>query len=148
LVGAAYTSDLTLRACWDPGWYNLDQPLKVGRRDTLAFVRRYLSAKPEYDLVFANTVGSDWDYRSATVKSIEHARFGPLDEIDTTAFGQYSFRFPDGQWVTIEAEQSLGLVTAASPGFPVDACNPAWAHNSGWALVVMLVDVTEATHRT
>ena len=56
----------TLRAWWDPGWYNLDQPVKVGRHDTFAFVRRYLAAKPGFDLVFATTVGSDWDYRSAT----------------------------------------------------------------------------------
>jgi hypothetical protein len=154
---------VTLRAWWDPRWYNLDQSLRVGRRDTFAFFwsgdltvddprvgfdphpERLFLTKPDYDLVFANTVGSAWDYRSATVESIEHAGFGPLDEVDTMSFGQYSFRFHNGRWVTIEAEQGLGEVNAASPDFPVDVCDPAWAGNSGWALVVMLADVTEAS---
>jgi hypothetical protein len=89
----------SVRAWWDPGWHNLDQLLKVGRHDTFAFYRSHFPATPGYDLVFANTVGSDWDHRSATVESIEHARFGYLDEV---------------------------------------ACDPAWAGNSGWALVVLL----------
>lgn len=135
---------MTLRAWWDPGWYNLDQPLKVGRRDTFAFFRSQHVTKPGYDVVIANTMGSDWDYRSATVEAIEHARFGPLDEVDTTQFGQYTFRFHDGRWVTIEAEEGPGCVNAASPDFPADVCDRAWADNSGWALTVVLSDVTEA----
>jgi len=152
---------VTLRAWWDPSWYNLDQSLKVGRRDTFAFFwnadltlddlrvefdphpERLFLTKPGYDLVFANETGMAWDYRSATVESIEHARFGPLDEVDTRSFGQYRFRLGDGRWVTIEAEESPGEVNAASPGFPVDVCGPAWASNSGWALVVVLAEVTE-----
>ncbi|MEU5725067.1 hypothetical protein ABZ783_25055 [Micromonospora sp. NPDC047738] len=154
---------MALLAWWDPGWYNLDQSLRVGRRDTFAFFwpgdmavddprigfdrhpHRLLLTKPGYDLVFANSVGRAWDYRSATVESIEHARFGPLDAVDTTSFGQYTFRLHDGRSVTIEAEETPGAVNAASPDFPVDVCDPAWAGNSGWALVVVLADVTEAS---
>jgi hypothetical protein len=136
------STEAMLRAWWDPGWYNLDQSLQAGRRDKLAFFRRELLTQPGYDLVFANTVGSDWEYRSATVESIEHARFGILNEVDTTRFGQYTFRFRDGQWVNIEGEEGPGRVNAASPDFPVDACNPAWAGNSGWSLAVVLSDVT------
>jgi hypothetical protein len=149
---------LTLKAWWDPGWYNLDQPLKVGQRDTYAFFlgegmavegfdphpERLYRTKPGYDLVFANTVGSAWDYRSAIVESIEHDAFGPLDAVETLDFGQYTFRFHDGRWVTIEAEQGPGSVNAASSGFPSDACDPAWANTSGWALTVVLADVTKA----
>ncbi|GAB3644975.1 hypothetical protein GCM10028833_03200 [Glycomyces tarimensis] len=134
-----------LRAWWDPGWYALDQPLKVGRHDTFAFYRRGLPARPGYDRVFANNVGSAWDYRSATVVSIEHARFGPLDEVDTAQFGQYTFRFSDGRWVTVEAEERLGDVEAASADFPVDVCERAWAEHSGWALAVALADITTAS---
>jgi hypothetical protein len=133
-----------MRGLWDPGWYNLDQPLKVGRRDTFAFLRRDRSARAGYDLVFANTVGGGWDYRDATVEAIEHARFGPLDEVETVRFAEYTFRFHDGRWVTVEAEESVGRVNAASEGFPADECDPAWAYNSGWALVVTLTGVGKA----
>ena len=98
-----------------------------------------------YDLLFANSVGSAWDYRSATVESIEHATFGPLDEVETLDFGRYTFRFHDGRWVTIEVEQGPGIVNAASPDFPVDVCDPAWARSSGWALDVVLADVVESS---
>jgi hypothetical protein len=153
---------VTLRAWWDPGWYNLDQSLKVGRRDTFAFYwgarvsaddprigfdphpERLFLTLPGYDLVFANSVGRAWDYRSAIVESIEHARFGPIDEVDTVSFGQYTFRFHDGRWVTIETEQGLGSVNGASEDFPANACDPAWPRNSGWALVVVLAEVSEA----
>ena len=153
---------MTLRAWWDPLWYNADESLKVGQRDTFAFFwsgdltiddvrvgfdphpERLFLTKPGFDLVFANRPGSAWDYRSATVESIEHAAFGRLDEVDTTTFGEYTFLLHDGRWVTIEAEQGPGGVNAASPDFPIAVCEPAWAQNSGWALVVMLADVTEA----
>jgi hypothetical protein len=138
---------VTLHGWWDPGWYNLDQPLKAGRRDTFAFLRAGRGARPGYDLVFANTVGGDWDDYTATVVSIEHAGFGALDEVDTVRFGEYTFRFRDGRWVSIEAEQGPGHVNAASPGFPVGSCDPAWADTSGWALTVTLADVAATKRR-
>jgi len=126
------------RALWDPGWYNLDQSLKVGQRAELTFLDEDLAADRGYDLVFANTVGGRWHHRWATVEGIEHAWFGAVDEVDTSEFGQYTFRFADGRWVAIEAEQEPGGVNAASTGFPVDECDRAWADTSGWALAVTL----------
>jgi hypothetical protein len=134
---------VTLSAWWNPGWYNTDQSLKVGQRETFWFYGSDL-ARPGYDLHFVNHGGFGWDYREATVESIEHARFGSVHEVDTRPFGQYTFRFTDGRWITIEAEEDPGTVNAASPGFPVDACDPEWANNSGWALVAVLSDVVEA----
>ncbi|MGX7669595.1 hypothetical protein [Plantactinospora sp. DSM 117369] len=136
------SSDLTLLALWDPGWYNLDQSLKVGRQDRFAFCHGVVS--PGYDLVFANGLGTNWDYRSATVELIEHPEFGLLDEVDTTAFGQYTFRLQDGRWITIEAEEGPGAVNAASPDFPVDAADPNRGGSSDWTLVVALSGVTNA----
>ncbi|MFI1996966.1 hypothetical protein [Actinoplanes sp. NPDC020271] len=72
------------------------------------------------------------------MESIEHEYFGAVVEVDTRPFGQYTFTLADGQWVTIEAEEGLGTVNGASPGFPVADCDPAWAHDDGWALVVTL----------
>ncbi|GAA3738258.1 hypothetical protein GCM10022225_21520 [Plantactinospora mayteni] len=133
-------TDMTSLALWDPGWYDLDQPLKVGRQDRFAFHHGIVS--PGYDLVFANGLGTNWDYRSATVETIEHPEFGLLDEVDTTTgFGEYTFRLQDGRWVTVEAEESPGAVNAASPDFPVDASR---AGSSDWALVVVLSGVTNA----
>lgn len=130
-----------LSAVWKPGWYNLDHSLAVGRRDAFAFPLPGPGA--EHELVFVNTVGtySEWTYWVATVVAIEHARFGPVDEVDTRPFGQYTFRFTDGRWVTIEAEEGPGHVNAASPDFPVDDCDKEWAHTGGWALQVTLADV-------
>jgi hypothetical protein len=133
---------VTVRAWWDPGWYNLDQSLKVGRRATFGFLR---AAPPsDHDVVLANDLGTpgyDWDYWSATVESIDHHRFGAVVELDARPFGQYTFTFDDGRWVTIEAEEGPGHINDASPGFPVDDCDPAWASNSGWALTVVFSDV-------
>ena len=142
------TTSAMRSARWDPGWYNLDQSLKAGHRGLFAFFRPE-GAKPGHDLTFANAVGTDWDYRTATVVSIEHARFGPVEEVDTTSFGQYTFRFTDGCWVTVEAEEAPGAINAASPGFPADACDRAGAETSGWALSVTLTDVatTRGKHR-
>lgn len=135
-----------LRAWWDPGWYNLDQSLTLGRRDRFAFVPGKALPDNGFDLVFAGTLGTDWEYRSATVEAIEHARFGPVEAVDTTQFGQYTFRFAAGWWVTIEAEQDPGHVNAISPDPPVADIDREWAHTSGWALAVTLSDVDEPSH--
>ncbi|NUT36526.1 MAG: hypothetical protein HOV79_26020 [Hamadaea sp.] len=155
---------MTVRAWWSPGWYNLDKPLKAGERDIYGFYRsgdpaghgplpvfdphpeKVFRTKPGFDLLFANSTGRAWDYRYVTIETIEHARFGPVDEVDTRSFGQYTFRFADGRWVTIEAEQGPGNVNAASPDFPVGDCDPAWADEEGWALVVTLSDIVQASH--
>jgi hypothetical protein len=135
-----------VRALWDPGWYNLDQSLITGGRDTFVFLPDASEQHPGYDLVFANTVGVDvdWAYREATVSAIEHARWGAVQEVDASRFGEYTFRFVGGRWVTIEAEEGPGSVNAASPDFPVGECDREWATTSGWALAVTLVDVTKA----
>lgn len=126
-------------ASWKTGWYNLDQSMTVGRRDAFAFSLPGPGAGPEHDLTFATW--SPWEYWVATVVSIEHARFGSVLDVDTAPFGQYTFRFADGTWVTVEAEERLANVNAASPDFPVDECDVAWAHTGGWDLHVTLADV-------
>lgn len=135
---------MALTAWWAPNWYNLDASLKVGARATYGFKRAADSPEPGYDLTFSDASLENWDYRTVTVESIEHATFGSVSEIDARAFGQYTFRFTDGRWVKIEAEQGVGDVNAASDGFPVEACERVWATTSGWALVVTLSDVVEA----
>jgi hypothetical protein len=131
---------MTIRALWEPGWYNLDSSLKVGRRDVFGFHRPCLETRPSYDRLFANDLGRDWDYRSATVVSIRHAEFGALDEVDAKPFGQYRFTLADGRWVVIEAEQGPGAVNDAHPDFPVDRCGGA----AGWSLDVVLDDLAVA----
>lgn len=129
---------VTVRALWNPGWYNLDTWLKVGREA----VHPFSTEVPQgLDVAFHNGLGHAFYYGSATVEAIEHAHFGAVAEVDTRPFGQYTFTFGDGRWVTIEAEESLGNVNRASPGFPVGECDPGWAENDGWALVVTLSDI-------
>ncbi len=128
---------MTTRALWEPGWYNLDHSLKVGRRDVFAFRRPYVETRPGYDRLFANDIGRDRDYRSAVVVSIVHAELGALAEVDAEPFGQYRFTLADGRWVVIEAEQGPGAVNDAHPDFPVDRCGGS----DDWALDVVLDDL-------
>jgi hypothetical protein len=65
-------------------------------------------------------------------------------EVDARPFGQYTFTFGDGRWVTIEAEEDPGHVNDASRGFPVGDCDPAWAGRADWALTVVFSDVVRA----
>jgi hypothetical protein len=130
---------MAVRARWDPGWYTRDQSLEVGRRARFAFYPPEPGGGGE--LVFGNTVGREWDMWEATVEAIEHARLGALHEVDASGFGEYTFRFADGRWVTIEAEQDLGRVNGASPDFPVDRVDRGWADAGGWALDVTLAGV-------
>lgn len=130
-----------LSASWKPEWYNLDQSMAVGRRHPFAFAPPGLEAVAEQELVFAATTQPPSTFWVATVVAIEHARFGPVDEVDTRPFGEYLFRFGDGRWVAIETEEGLGRVNSASPDFPAGECDEEWAYTGGWALHVTLTDV-------
>jgi hypothetical protein len=135
-----------LRAWWDPGWYNLDQSLKLGERARFAFVPGKALPSSGFDLVFAHTLGGGRELRSATVDDIEHARFGRVEEVDTSQFGQYTFRFVAGWWVTIETEEAVGHLNAVSSDPPVTHFDREWAYTSGWALAVTLSDVDEPSY--
>ncbi|HEX2144556.1 MAG TPA: hypothetical protein VHG10_08610, partial [Glycomyces sp.] len=76
---------------------------------------------------------------------IEHARFGQLTEVDTGKFSDYTFRFQDGQWATIESEQELGRLNASSPGLLVNGHDPGNAGADGWDLTVTLADVRQSS---
>lgn len=141
-----------MRALWEIHWYNTDSSLRVGERTVFQFCGPDVEPKPGYDLCFEDAVAPEEDvgdeYRLATVAAIEHRKFGALDEVDTSRFGEYTFRFSDGRWVTIDTEQAHGVVLAASPDFTIDRSDPDWTtfmerwdHHNGWDLDVILSDV-------
>jgi hypothetical protein len=144
-----------LRALWEITWYNTDRSLKVGERSVFRFCGPEVGLRPDYDLWFETNdiCGEDAvdDFRRATVESIEHPKFGALDEVDTSKTFSYTFRFRDGRWVTIDVEQSQGVVEAASPDFAIDRSDPGWSRYQGhaktwdrypdWDLEVVLSDV-------
>lgn len=126
-------------ASWQPRWYNLDQTLLVGRPSAFAFSLPGPAAGPERELTFAyRPESTHW---RATVVSIENARFGPVREVITTSFGEYTFRFEDGRWAVIEAEEWLCALNSASPDFPVEEYEEGWGQMGGWDMRVTLTDV-------
>jgi hypothetical protein len=144
-----------IRALWEIQWYNSDRSLKVGERSVFRFRGPDFTLRPDYDLWFeTNEIAEEDavdDFRRATVESIEHPKFGALDEVDTSQMFSYTFRFRDGRWVTFDVEQSQGVVEAASPDFAIDRSDPGWSRYDGrtktwdqyadWNLEVVLADV-------
>lgn len=118
-----------VRVLWEINWYNLDCSLKVGERAVFSFAEPDVRHRPRYDLQFRYSIEMDPedDYHWATVESIEHPRFGTLDEVDTTLNYVYTFRFRDGRWITVDVEQGQGTVRAASPDFVIDRDDPDWS---------------------
>lgn len=135
-----------IRALWAVGWYNQDWSLKVGERGTFPFFGPDARLKPGYDLQFEYDLDPDDDYRRATVEAIEHPELGTLDEVDTRAFGQYTYRFRDGRWAVVEAEQGIGVVLSASPDFRIDESVPGRDRCQRWDLDVVLSDLAVSSY--
>lgn len=146
-----------MRALWRIWWYNTDRSLEIGERSVFRFCGPEVALKPGYDLCFEDELvceeDAEDDFRRATVEAIEHPAFGALDEVDTRTFGEYTFRFADGRWATIDTEQAQGVVLAASPDFAIDTSGPgwgvfrgAWDQYADWDLDVVLADVVESSY--
>lgn len=146
-----------IRALWEIWWFNADRSLRVGERTVFRFCGLEDGLRPGYDLRFEDTLvceeDAEDDYRRATVEAIGHPEFGAIEEVDTTKFGEYTFRFRDGRWVTIDTEEAQGVVLAASPDFAIDKSDPQWGTFRGewdyypdWDLDVVLADVVASDY--
>jgi hypothetical protein len=145
--GLSYPARMNrIRALWAPSWHNQDWPLKVGERGTFPFFGPDAQLAPGYDLRFEYDLDPDDDYRRATVEAIEHPQFGALAEVDTRAFGQYTFLLRDGRWAVVEAEQGVGVVLSASPDFPIGESAPGRDRRQRWDLDVVLSDLAVSSH--
>lgn len=101
-----------VEAVWIPGWYNLDQSLFVGDRQTFAFFREipdYLRGNGE--LVFYNDLwyAENAFFADALVAAVSHAVLGAIQKIETR-FGEYALTLADGTRLWVESEQAPGVV--------------------------------------
>jgi len=86
---------------WEAGWYELDQPVKVGE------TQKFLLWKGENK--FYNTLLHDGDYEElkGTIISISHPILGDLNEIDTEGL-DYTFILSNGEKIIVNAEEEPG----------------------------------------
>ncbi len=123
-----------VRARWDPGWYNLDQSLAVGQRDSFCF-SRLTTPEPHGLLFHSSMLSGEEEWRDATVVSIRHPMLGDLTSVDTGTFGEYIFRLADGGSVSVEAEENPPHINRQSPDGVADEVR-------GWALEISLDNVS------
>lgn len=126
-------------AIWDPGWYELDQPLKVGRRTELFFfskIPEQFRQQANGRLVFFNTISEPIVYAEGTIVSIENAELGSVSEIDTVGL-DYTFHLAGGEALVVNAEEDPGLI--------YDKVGDKWEKSArrveDWTMVVGLKDL-------
>lgn len=122
-------------ALWLPGWYEMDQPLRLKQRTKMWFYRIPPSDFPnveDFDFVFFNQLSApdNCQVREATIGSIEHHQLGPLRQIDTQGL-DYLFLTTPGETIVVNAEENPGSAKQASLDI------------KDWSLRVTLEEVSE-----
>lgn len=88
---------------WESGWYELDQPVKVGT------TQKFMLLKGE-DKFFNSLLNSgEHEEIEATVVSISHPVLGNFIELDTEGL-TYTFTLEDGKKIKVEAEETPGVI--------------------------------------
>jgi hypothetical protein len=123
-----------MRAEWRPGWYELDQPLEVGRRAQFAF----FPPAPDSTLVFYNTLWRPKEAVAArgTVTSISHPALGHLQKVETDGL-DYTFVLADGTRLVVDAEEEPGQRLVETAG----GWERVAAGFDSWTLIVEIADL-------
>ena len=107
---------MTVKAVYKFRFYELDQPIKIGEASEFSFfIDPHTAAAPPNRLyegllwIFHNTLGQDFVSLKCSIQRIWHPELGLVREIDTKGF-TYRIVLVDGTVVTVEAEESPGLV--------------------------------------
>ncbi len=127
---------VTHKALWTPGWYELDQSLKVGMYQRFWFFSNPPAEETpgEVDFVFFNQMSSlaNSQVRYARVLDMEHSEFGPLNRVDTDGL-DYIFYPMDGNEFVVNADEEPGSIyDDEDRGSKID----------DWSVVVTLSDVS------
>ena len=127
---------VTHKALWTPGWYELDQSLKVGMYQRFWFFSNPPAEETpgEVDFVFFNQMSSlaNSQVRYARVLVMEHSEFGPLNRVDTDGL-DYIFYPMDGNEFVVNADEEPGAIyDDEDRGSKID----------DWSVVVTLSDVS------
>lgn len=122
-------------ALWLPGWYEMDQPLRVTQRVNLWFYRIPPADIPnveDFDFIFFNQLSApdNCQVREATVVSIEHHQLGPMREVETQGL-DYVFFTTSGETIVVNAEENPG------------STQPPTLNINDWSLRVILEDVSD-----
>ncbi len=100
---------------WQAAWYELDQPIKLGLKDTF-----WLTEKAG-DLKFHSGFSGDKGIRKieGEILKISHRTIGDIREIDTEGL-TYRIELISGQEIIVEAEETPGKIENDYPVFGND----------------------------
>ena len=94
-----------IKVIWQPSWYELDQPIKIGMKDEF-----WLTKNHEDIWIFHS--GSDGDEVKKTngeIVRISHKSLGEINEIDTEGLS-YKIHLISGDIIQVEAEETPGEI--------------------------------------
>lgn len=100
---------------WQAAWYELDQPIKLGLKDTF-----WLTDKKGV-LKFHTGFADDKEVEKieGEILKINHRTIGDINEIDTEGL-TYRIRLESGQEIVVEAEETPGKIENDFPPFDTD----------------------------
>jgi hypothetical protein len=106
------------RVAWDPGWFDFDQSIAVGRADDFDFRREVpecCRGRGLERLMFHNCGRGDPGQIVAargTITAIWHRELGAIREVDTSG-DSYRISLFDGTNLNVDQEETPGRVTDA-----------------------------------
>lgn len=102
-------------AIWQAAWYELDQPIKLGLKDTFWLIEKMGVLK--FHTGFAGDNGIE--EIEGEILKINHRTIGEVSEIDTEGL-TYRIKLISGQEIGVEAEETPGKVENDYPLFDDD----------------------------
>lgn len=104
-----------LTAIWQAAWYELDQPIKVGLKDTFILIE-----KTEV-LRFYTGFAEEKEIRKieGEILKINHRTLGEISEIHTNGL-TYRIKLISGKEIVVEAEETPGKIENDYPQFDND----------------------------
>ena len=102
-------------AIWQAAWYELDQPVKLGLKDTFSLIEKAGTLK--FYTGFARDK-SILEIEGEIIK-IGHRTIGEIREIDTRGL-TYRIKLISGEEIVVEAEETPGKIENDYPSFDND----------------------------
>lgn len=102
-------------AIWQAAWYELDQPIKLGLKDTFWLTEK--TGVMKFHTGFASDKGIK--KIQGEILRIIHKTIGEVSEIDTEGL-TYRIKLISGQEIIVEAEETPGKIENDYPSFDND----------------------------
>jgi|GEM_PF-2800134 len=100
---------------WQAAWYELDQPIKLGLKDTFWLTDK--NGVLKFHTGFSGDKGIE--KIKGEVLRISHRTIGDINEIDTEGL-TYRIILESGQEIIVEAEETPGKIENDFPPFDTD----------------------------